>query len=58
MITKKDYENKEKIEQDKEEFIGYALSKGFDLIDVEDFITNHYENLKSFEYNINKLKEV
>lgn len=56
MITKKDFENAEAIEQDKQNFITYALNKSnLDLLIILDFI-EHYENLKSFEYNLKKLK--
>jgi hypothetical protein len=57
-ITKKDYENKDAILDDKDKFSDYAISKGFDEEDVEEFIVDYYENLKSFKENLSNLKKM
>ena len=55
MITKKGYNDEIAIEQDKENFINYAINKDFKYNDVLDFMM-YYENLKSFEDNLKELK--
>jgi len=57
MINKRSYENKENILKDKEKFFNIALKKGYPFLDIQEFIISHYENLKSFDYNLKKLKE-
>lgn len=56
MITKKDYNNKQAIADDKENFIDFAVNSGFYFEDVLDFM-NYYQNLNSFEDNLKDLKE-
>ena len=55
MITKKDYNNKTAIIEDKDRFIELAQEKGFSLSDVIDYM-DYYENLKSFKVNLKQLK--
>lgn len=56
MINKEDYENSEKIEQDKEKFKEVALKNGFVLEDVLRFM-EHYENLNPIKTNLVNLQE-
>lgn len=56
MIIKKEYNDVGAIEQDKENFINYALLKDFKYNDILDFMM-YYENLISFEDNSKNLKE-
>jgi mRNA deadenylase 3'-5' endonuclease subunit Ccr4 len=55
MITKKDYNNAQKIEEDKQEFINFCLENDFK--EIFDYI-EYYENLKSFEENLKQIKEL
>jgi len=57
MINKKQYEDKDAIKQDKENFLNYALNKGIDFEDIQTFLVYYYENLKTFKHNLNKIKE-
>ena len=33
------------------------INKGFEVLDIDEFLQEHYENLNTIEENINKFKE-
>lgn len=41
----------------KKEIVKTRLNnKGYEILDIEEFLTEHYENLETIEYNIKKFK--
>ena len=56
VIKKNEHENASAIQKDKENFLKIALKKGFNYTEIQDFLVENYENLKSIKENLQNLK--